>query len=101
MDEKSDFLPNLTVAYGIVLTLWGLIVTGISESQSISSFAPAFFGLPLLVSGEMARTPGGNRKLWRRLPCLCCSLQEVRIQLSAFARLLQHEKPEKTQMRAD
>ena len=64
MDEKSDFLPNLTVAYGIVLTLWGLIVTGISESQSISSFAPAFFGLPLLVSGEMARTPGGNRKLW-------------------------------------
>ena len=50
MDEKSDFLPNLTVAYGIVLTLWGLIVTGISESQAISSFAPAFFGLPLLVS---------------------------------------------------
>ena len=29
MDEKSDFLPNLTVAYGIVLTLWGFIVTGI------------------------------------------------------------------------
>ena len=44
MDEKSDFLPNLTVAYGILLTLWGLIVTGISESQAISSFAPAFFG---------------------------------------------------------
>ena len=64
MEERSNFLPNLTTTYGILLTLWGLIVTGISESQSISSFAPALFGLPLLVSGEMAKTPGANRKLW-------------------------------------
>ena len=64
MEERSDFLPNLTTIYGILLTLWGLIVTGISESQSISSFAPALFGLPLLVSGEMAKTPGASRKLW-------------------------------------
>ncbi|MAH30184.1 MAG: hypothetical protein CL959_05860 [Euryarchaeota archaeon] len=64
MEERSNFLPNLTTTYGILLTLWGLIVTGISESQSISSFAPALFGLPLLVSGEMAKTPGASRKLW-------------------------------------
>ena len=64
MEEHSNFLPNLTTIYGILLTLWGLIVTGISESQSISSFAPALFGLPLLVSGEMAKTPGASRKLW-------------------------------------
>ena len=64
MEERSNFLSNLTTIYGILLTLWGLIVTGISESQSISSFAPALFGLPLLVSGEMAKTPGASRKLW-------------------------------------
>ena len=64
MEERSNFLPNLTTTYGILLTLWGLIVTGISESQSISSFAPALFGLPLLVSGEMAKTPGASRKFW-------------------------------------
>ena len=64
MEEQSDFLPNLTTAYGIVLTLWGLIVTAVSEAQSISSFAPALFGLPLMVSGEMAKTPGVSRKLW-------------------------------------
>ena len=64
MEERSNFLPNLTTIYGILLTLWGLIVKGISESQSISSFAPALFGLPLLVSGEMAKTPGASRKLW-------------------------------------
>ena len=64
MEERSNFLPNLTTIYGILLTLWGLIVTGISESQSISSFAPALFGLPLLVSGEMAKAPGASRKLW-------------------------------------
>ena len=64
MEERSNFLPNLTTIYGILLTLWGLIVTGISESQSISSFAPALFGLPLLISGEMAKTPGASRKLW-------------------------------------
>ena len=64
MEERSNFLPNLTTIYGILLTLWGLIVTGISKAQSISSFAPALFGLPLLVSGEMAKTPGASRKLW-------------------------------------
>ena len=64
MEDKSNFMPNLTTGYGIVLTLWGLIVTAISEAQSISSFAPALFGLPLLVSGEMAKAPEANRKLW-------------------------------------
>ncbi|MAY04154.1 MAG: hypothetical protein CMB25_07480 [Euryarchaeota archaeon] len=64
MEEESNFMPNMTTAYGIALTLWGLIVTWISEAQSISSFAPALFGLPLLVSGEMAKTPEANRKLW-------------------------------------
>ena len=64
MDERSNSMPNLTTVYGILLTLWGLIVTAISEAQSISSFAPALFGLPLLVSGEMAKAPGASRKLW-------------------------------------
>lgn len=64
MDKQDDFLPNLTTAYGMILVLWGLIVTTVSESQSISSFAPAFLGLPLLVSGEMSKSPEANRKLW-------------------------------------
>ncbi|MGB1366084.1 MAG: hypothetical protein ACPG64_06810 [Candidatus Poseidoniaceae archaeon] len=64
MDERSNSMPNLTTVYGIFLILWGLIVTAISEAQSISSFAPALFGLPLLISGEMAKTPGASRKLW-------------------------------------
>ena len=64
MDERPNSMPNLTTVYGILLTLWGLIVTAISEAQSISSFAPALFGLPLLVSGEMAKAPGASRKLW-------------------------------------
>ena len=63
-DEDDDFLPNLTTVYGMALLLWGLIVTAVSESQSISSFAPAFLGLPLLVSGEMVKTPEADRKLW-------------------------------------
>lgn len=81
MEERSNFLPNLTTTYGILLTLWGLIVTGISESQSISSFAPALFGLPLLVSGEMAKTPGASRKLWMHIAVtfgLLCALGGTR-----------------------
>jgi len=67
MEERSNSMPNLTTVYGILLTLWGLIVTAISEAQSISSFAPALFGLPLMVSGEMAKTPGASRKLWMHI----------------------------------
>lgn len=64
MEEQTDTMPNLTTNYGLFLLSWGLIVTYISEAQSFTSFLPAMLGLALLVSGEMAKHPQANRKLW-------------------------------------
>ena len=67
MEEQSNSMPNLTTMYGLFLTIWGLLVTTISESQSLTSFAPALFGLPLLVAGEQAKLPDASRKLWMHI----------------------------------
>ena len=67
MEEQSNSMPNLTTMYGLFLTIWGLLVTTISESQSPTSFAPALFGLPLLVAGEQAKLPDASRKLWMHI----------------------------------
>ena len=64
MEEQSNTMPNLTTNYGLLLLSWGLIVTYISGAQSFTSFLPAALGLALLVSGEMAKAPEGNKKLW-------------------------------------
>ncbi len=60
-------MPNLTTMYGLFLTIWGLVVSMISESQSLTSFAPTLLGLPLLIAGEQAKLPDSNRKLWMHI----------------------------------
>ena len=67
MEEQSNSMPNLTTMYGLFLTIWGLLVSTISESQSLTSFAPTLFGLPLLVAGEQAKLPDASRKLWMHI----------------------------------
>ena len=61
MEEQSNTMPNLTTNYGLFLLSWGLIVTYISGAQSFTSFLPAALGLALLVSGDMAKPPEGNK----------------------------------------
>ena len=67
MEEQSNSMPNLTTMYGLFLTIWGLLVSTISESQSLTSFVPTLFGLPLLVAGEQAKLPDASRKLWMHI----------------------------------
>ena len=40
MEERSNFLPNLTTGYGAMLVLWGVAVSILSESDSITSYFP-------------------------------------------------------------
>ena len=38
MDEQSTFMPDLTLGYGLFLVLWGVAVSVLSDSQSVTSF---------------------------------------------------------------
>ena len=54
MNKEFTFLgntmENVAMIYGIFLIVWGIGVTTLSDSQSITSLIPAIFGLPILIS---------------------------------------------------
>ena len=64
MEERSNFLPNLTTGYGAMLVLWGIAVSILSESDSITSYFPSMLGAPILISGVLANRNPEKRKFW-------------------------------------
>lgn len=67
MEERSNFLPNLTTGYGATLVLWGIAVSILSESDSITSYFPSMLGAPILLSGILATRNPEQRKLWMHI----------------------------------
>ena len=60
-------IPTLTTGYGVFLALWGIVISQISGSDSITSYAPTFAGIPLLVTGILAIRIPEKRKLWMHI----------------------------------
>ena len=81
MEERSNFLPNLTTGYGAMLILWGIAVSILSESDSITSYFPSMLGAPIMVSGILATRNPEKRKLWMHIAVtfgLLCALGGTR-----------------------
>ena len=81
MDNDSTFMPNLTLAYGLFLVAWGIAVSVLSDSNSITSYFPAFLGAPIAVSGSLAKSNPEKRKLWMHIAVtfgLLCALGGTR-----------------------
>ena len=64
MDKSSDFMPNLTLGYGVFLVVWGIVVGLLSTSDSLTRFIPCVPGAGLVVSGVLAKSNPEQRKLW-------------------------------------
>ena len=64
MDKPSDFMPNLTLSYGVFLVVWGIAVGLLSTSDSLTRFIPCVPGAGLVVSGVLAKSNPEQRKLW-------------------------------------
>lgn len=64
MDKSSDFMPNLTLGYGVFLVVWGIAVGLLSTSDSLTRFIPCVPGAGLVVSGVLAKSNPEQRKLW-------------------------------------
>ena len=68
MSEAPEFrflgfnMPALTIAYGLLLVLWGAAFS--IGSESFTSWIPAIIGAPILISGLLARQMPAKRKLW-------------------------------------
>ena len=81
MEERSNFLPNLTTGYGAMLVLWGIAVSILSESDSITSYFPSMLGAPILLSGILATRNPEKRKFWMHIAVtfgLLCALGGTR-----------------------
>lgn len=81
MEERSNFLPNLTTGYGAMLVLWGVAVSILSESDSITSYFPSMLGAPILLSGILATRDPEKRKFWMHIAVsfgLLCALGGTR-----------------------
>ena len=81
MEERSNFLPNLTTGYGAMLVLWGIAVSILSESDSITSYFPSMLGVPILLSGILATRNPEKRKFWMHIAVtfgLLCALGGTR-----------------------
>jgi len=74
-------IPTITTGYGGFLIVWGVVISQISDSNSITSYFPSLLGIPLLLSGIMSTKLPEKRKLWMHIAAtfgLLCALGGTR-----------------------
>ena len=59
----GNSMENIAMIYGIFLIVWGIGVTILSDSQSITSLIPAIFGLPIIILSFFAKKFPDRKKL--------------------------------------
>tara|TARA_Y100001970_G_scaffold107430_1_gene134346 strand:+ start:3059 stop:3454 length:396 start_codon:yes stop_codon:yes gene_type:complete len=63
-------MPIFTISYGTFLILWGVSVSIISGSQSITSWIPSFLGAPMFVMGLLSLNIPSGIKIWSHIAVL-------------------------------
>ena len=57
----------ISVLYGLFLLIWGMVISFISDSNSLTSFIPSFFGLPILFFGYLSIKFQEKKKLFMHI----------------------------------
>ena len=60
-------IENFSVFYGSFLIFWGVIVSFISGSNSLTSFIPSIIGLPILIFSYLSIKFENKRKLFMHI----------------------------------
>ena len=63
-------IETLSVFYGSFLILWGLLVSFISGSNSLTSFIPSFIGLPILIFSNLSIKFTSRKKIFMHIVVL-------------------------------
>ena len=72
-DNNSEFkifgttIEKFSVFYGSFLVFWGVIVSFISGSNSLTSFIPSLIGLPILIFSNLSIKFENKRKLFMHI----------------------------------
>ncbi len=60
-------IEKLSVFYGIFLIVWGVIVSYLSQSASMTSYIPSIMGLPVLFFSSLALIYPDRKKLFMHI----------------------------------
>ena len=69
MDNKNEYtfigltMENISLIYGVFLILWGFGISYLSASNSITSYIPSMFGLPILLFAILTLLIPSKKKL--------------------------------------
>tara|TARA_B100000700_G_scaffold129885_1_gene145545 strand:+ start:56 stop:463 length:408 start_codon:yes stop_codon:yes gene_type:complete len=74
--NKNEFLflnlniEKISIYYGTFLILWGLLISYISNSTSLTSYIPSFLGIPVLIFSLLSVKLPSKKKLFMHLTAL-------------------------------
>ena len=60
-------MESISIIYGIFLIIWGIAVSLISSSNSLTSFIPSIFGLPILLFSILSVKFQNRKKLFMHI----------------------------------
>ena len=60
-------MESISITYGIFLIIWGIAVSVISDSNSLTSFIPSIFGLPILLFSILSVKFPNRKKLFMHI----------------------------------
>ena len=63
-------LVSITISYGVFLIGWAIAFSLVAKSNSITSWIPAFLGLPILFGGVMTLLRPEQIKIWMHISML-------------------------------
>ena len=63
-------METLSIIYGIFLITWGIIVSLLSKSDSMTSFIPSFLGIPILIFAFLSQKFVSKKKLFMHIVVL-------------------------------
>ena len=70
--DKEFKVFNLTIEkfsllYGVFLIVWGIVISFVSGSSSLTSYIPSFLGLPLIIFSYLAMKFVSKKKLYMHI----------------------------------
>ena len=63
-------IETFSIFYGSFLIFWGLVVSFVSGSNSLTSFIPSFIGLPILIFSNLSIKFSSKKKLFMHIVVL-------------------------------
>ena len=73
MSDKKEFtflnfnMVDLCIFYGVFLFLWGILISFMSESNSITSYIPSILGLPILILSLISKIFPKRQKVYMHI----------------------------------